>query len=140
MYTPCEVCVKHIQAEVIISIFTLFSASESETKSRALSVMLHCHAITEIHNNGKILLSELNFRRASIQNSVANFNRKSLGKNCGTYQAGRLEMSRGEQTRTSVQWAEHTQEAEPGSSWLLGACTLVVAVHNVSTLQSNKYK
>ena len=57
MYTPCDVCVKHIQAEVIISIFTLFSASESETKSRALSVMLHCHAITEIHNNGKILLS-----------------------------------------------------------------------------------
>jgi len=48
--------------------------------------------------------------------------------------AGRLEMSRGEQMRTTVQWAEHMQEAEPGSSWLLGACTLVVAVHNVSTL------
>jgi len=35
---------------------------------------------------------------------------------------------------TSAQWAEHMQEAEPGSNWPLGVCTSEVAEGSVLKL------
>lgn len=45
-----------------------------------------------------------------------------------------LEMSREGQMHMSAQRAEHTQEAEPDSSWLSGACTLEAALADVLML------
>ena len=49
-----------------------------------------------------------------------------------------MEKCREEQTHMSVQGAEHMQEAEPGSNWLLEVCTLEAAEHNVLMLRSSR--
>ena len=47
-------------------------------------------------------------------------------------------MSHEEQTRMSARRAQHRQEAEPGSNWLLEVCMPEVVGCNVSMLHTNK--